>query len=147
MKDTSPEVIAAIKEYQVPGCVSDFNENDFEQDGWGVEWSGHTPGTMMLPGGSIFLGMPTGFNKATVQDGQRHVKINIFKDWDHLQNRWSYDTQFNIPLWKHKDTLGNTIVRGACPRSNRFFLHIILGDHLDNIECLEITKDMQEGMD
>jgi hypothetical protein len=142
------KIIEAIKEYQVPGAVGDFDENNFKQDGVGVEWSDHVPGTLILPTvGSIFLGMPFGFNRL----GARHerfednLKINIFTDFEQFKKRFNGYNKFNIPCWKYINNKGHVMVRGLSPRINRPFLHIILEDCLDKIDCLEITeKDIVE---
>ena len=153
MKNTSPKVIEAILKYQVLGCVSDFDPTNFKQDGVGVEWSEHTPGTILFPGGTVFLGMPKGFNKATLhyvgmEKDLSHpcTRINIFEDHEQQNRLFKYDA-FNVPVWKHLNDKGHTFVRGLCPRTNRVFLHIILEDCLDKIDCLTITKEMQAEMD
>jgi len=148
MIDKSPEVLKAIQTYQVPGCVSEFDPENFPQEGPGVEWSGHTPGTMMTtPNGlmTLFLGMPTGFNRVGVVP-LANFKIKIFKSMDHKNQTWPYN-KFNVPVWKHLDEHGNTLVRGMAPRINLPFIHIILGDVRDQIDCLEITAEDIADMD
>jgi hypothetical protein len=91
--------------------------------------------------------MPTGFNRLGKMQGKpEYLKINIFESYAHLNSIWGYD-KFNIPCWKYCDEDGNTIVRGLCPRRNEPFLHVILEDCRDKINCLEITKEDIERMD
>lgn len=143
------KILEAIKEYQVPGCVNNFDDNNFEQKGGGVEWSDHVPGTIIAPYiGMIFLGMPKPFSRmgAAHKEFIDDLKINMFKDFKHLQEICTYD-KFNIPCWKYRNKKGHIFVRGLMPRINRPFLHIILEDCLDKINCLELTEKDIKGMD
>lgn len=134
------KVLEAIKKYQVPGCVNDFDETKINQDNESYEWSDHHPGTLLFPRpGLIFLGMPKGFrNLGSMQGNKEYLKINIFESYEHLQKVWAYD-KFNVPCWKYKNELEHVFVRGLSPRINWPFLHIILEDCMDKINCLEIT--------
>lgn len=60
--------------------------------------------------------------------------------------KWTYD-KFNIPVWKHLNSNGHTIVRGIMPRINEIFIHIYLEDCIKKIDCLEITADDINEMD
>lgn len=146
MNKKDQKVIDAIKKYQVPGAVGDFNEDNFEQEGVGFEWSSHIPGTLILPNvGTVFLGMPTGFNRIgpRTQESEDRLRINIFSDMEHHDSKCEYN-KFNVPVWKYFDG-ENTIVKGIMPRIMRPFLHVILGNVLDKVDCLEITdKDISE---
>ena len=148
MKDTSPAVISAIREYQEPGAVSDFDETDFKQNGTGVEWSDHCPGTMFFPGGIVFLGMPKGFNKAQIAGTFETIKITMFASWENFLEAFRYGYNFlNIPVWKYKNENGHTFIRGLSPRTNYIFLHIILEDVMDKVDCLEITEEHLDQID
>ncbi len=151
MKDTSQKVIDAIKEYQEPGSVNDFDENNFNQNGVGVEWSDHHPGTFIIPGGVIFLGMPRGFNKATIQipgsETLKEIKIQIYVDFNQKNKLFGEYNFLNLPVWKHLNEKGHTFIRGVCPRLNKLFLHVIIEDCMDKINCFEITKEIQETID
>jgi len=129
-----------VENYQCPGCVCGSDIECFEAS-TGIECSKHAPGTTIYPNiGTIFLGMPTGFNRlGSVKD----MKINGFKT---LSDGWEYD-KFNIPVWKYLDEDGNTIVRGLSPRTNNPFLHIFLENCISKIDCLELTKEDIETMD
>ena len=59
----------------------------------------------------------------------------------------NYYDMFNIPVWKYLDEHGNTLVRGIMPRRNEPFLHIYIGNCIDKINCLEITKQNIDEMD
>jgi hypothetical protein len=129
------EVKKAIEEYQCPGCVCGSSPDDgcLKQDNNKERCSAHASGTSVSGIGRIFLGMPTGFNRhGNVEDCQ----INIF---DSFEYGWGYN-KFNVPIWKHLDNKGNTLVRGLKPRVNTPFLHVFIGNHIDKIDCIEITK-------
>jgi hypothetical protein len=100
--------------------------------------------------------MPKGFNRLGPVDA-KDFRLWIYESWEaatehrgkapgDLTVTGPFDL-FNVPVWKYLDEHGNTLVRGMCPRTNRPFLHIILGDHLDKIDCLEITDEDLKGMD
>ena len=148
MEDKSKKVIDAIIEYQVSGCVSEFDENNFNQEGISVAWSDHYPGTMATGIGSFFLGMPKGFDRLghRFEDSNNRIRINIFTNYAHLESAWPYN-MYNIPCWKHLNSNGHVLVRGLMPRINTPFLHIILENCLDKINCIEITKKEIDEMD
>ena len=130
----------AVEEYQCPGCVCGSNIECYEK-GEDLACGKHVAGTTVFPQiGRVFLGMPTGFNRLGVNG---NMKINIFQE---LKDAWNYD-MFNIPVWKHLDKHGNTLVRGLCPRTNWSFLHVILCDCTADIDCHEITEEMMKKMD
>lgn len=135
-----PLVSAIVERYQCPGCVCGSDISCYEK-GDNEACSKHVAGTTIMPVvGRIFLGMPTGFNRLGPVDG---MDIDIFKT---VKDGWGYD-KFNVPVWKRLDEHGNTLVRGICPRINKPFLQIFIGNHLNEIDCLEITDDDIEGMD
>jgi len=104
--------------------------------------------------GKIFLGMPKGFDRMGLID---KMPLHIFESFETFKKEWNrpsingatssgYD-EWNVPVWKFLDERGNTLVRGLSPRVNSPFLHLILEDCRDKISCLEVTKEMHEGMD
>lgn len=130
-----------VEEYQCPGCVCGSDTSCYKSDNGSLACTKYVSGTMAFPMvGSFFLGMPKGFNRLGSED---KLKINIFAK---LSDGWGYD-KFNVPVWKHLDKHGNTLVRGICPRVNNPFLHIFLENCIDEIDCLEITKKDMEQMD
>ena len=130
----------AIEEYQCSGCISGHNTECFEKCDTGIGCGKHYAGTLMIPVGKFFLGMPKGFNRlGKIEDMHPY----IFNE----RNEWGEYNKFNIPVWKHLDENGNTIVRGLQPRLNAPFIHIILKDALSEIDCLEITADEIKEMD
>jgi hypothetical protein len=131
----------AIEEYQCSGCISGHNTECFESCETGKGCGKHYAGTFMIPAGKMFLGMPKGFNRL---GSSEDMKPFIFEN---LKEDWGEYNKFNIPVWKHLDKHGNTIVRGLQPRLNAPFIHIILGDHRDMIDCLEITENDIKEMD
>jgi len=90
--------------------------------------------------GLVFLGLPKGFCR--LGDFEK-TRISMFKS---RADGWGYG-KFNIPVWKHVDKLGNTLVRGICPRTNYPWIHIFLNSHGEMINCLEITDKDIRGMD
>jgi hypothetical protein len=111
-------IINAIEEYQCPGCVGGSDISCYVK-GEDLACSKHVAGTMVSFVGRFFLGMPKGFNRiGPVED----MHINIFET---VADGWGFDN-LNVPIWKHLDGNGNTLVRGLCPRINKPFLHVYL---------------------
>lgn len=137
------EIIQAIETYQVPGCLSEFDKNNYTTQQGAVGWEEHRPATYISGGvGKIFLGMPTGFNRMGVAE---EMPLNIFKDFEQYSNY--YKLPFNIPVWKHLDKYGNTLVRGLMPRRNLPFICVILENCIGKIECFEVTESLMKTMD
>ena len=88
-----------------------------------------------------FSAMPAGFNRLGPYDRMRLI---IHEEWNDEEIEF---TKWNIPVWKQLDKHGNTLVRGLRPRLNEPFVVIILGNHLDKIDCYEVTKEDCEYMD
>jgi len=130
----------AVENYQCPGCVCGGDTECYEK-GENIECGKHVAGTTAYPVvGRFFLGMPTGFCRTS---NIENFKLYVFES---LADCWGYD-KWNVPVWKHLDENGNTLVRGMSPRVNMPFVHVILGDCMDEIDCLEITKEDIDGMD
>lgn len=145
MSELTEVVKNAVEEYQCPGCINGSNTSCYEKDEYGVGCGKHDSGTMMSYVGSIFLGMPKGFNRVGPHDGEQRMKITIFNSFEELGKLWGEYDKFNVPCWKYVDAHEATLVRGLSPRTNRPFLHIILEDCADKIDCIEITaKDIEE---
>jgi hypothetical protein len=133
----------AIEEYQCPGCVVGGDISCFESnDTGGVGCGKHVAGTVVFPVvGSIFLGMPKGFNRL----GEfTKLKPNIYATFE--SSDWKYD-MWNIPVWKYLSKEGHTFVRGIMPRRNEPFVHIFLENCMDNINCHEISRADVDGTD
>jgi hypothetical protein len=140
----------AIQEYQCSGCVNGIYQECFTEGQFGSGCGAHCVGTIVY-GGLIFCGMPKGFNRMGNQE--HHLKLIIFKSWKAFIKGWGAPiglskepgySRFNVPVWKHLDEHGSTLVRGLSPRNNAPFLHVFLEDVRDKVECLEITaKDIQ----
>lgn len=129
-----------IKTYQCPGCVGGPPLSCYKK-GEGVDCGEHVAGTNLSLIGRIFLGLPKGFCRL----GPCEVtKISIF---ERVEDGWGYG-MFNVPVWKHLDKNGNTLVRGLCPRINYPWIHIFMGDQMTKIDCMIITqKDIDGKMD
>lgn len=143
----------AINEYQCPGCsVGPYLKNgctSFEKRSWSESCDSHSAGTSIGLNTKIFLGMPKGFNRTGVGLGDEcRLKLDIFNSFEDV---WEKDgnpyDQFNIPVWKHLDKNGNTLVRGLSPRNNAPFLHVILEDCMDRIDCYEVSEELISEMD
>ena len=129
-----------IETYQCPGCVGGSDISCFQESPESLACGKHVAGTMAMPiGGRFFLGLPKGFCRFYRPD----TKIFIYKD---LSHDWGYD-KFNIPVWKHLDENGSTLVRGICPRLDYTWIHIYMDKIHHLIDCIEITKDDIDGMD
>ena len=129
----------AVELYQCVGCIKGCDISCFEES-FDLRCKNHRPGTIITQAGTIFLGMPKGFNRL----GPCEVtKLNIFKT---IEDSWGYD-EYNVPVWKYLDEHNHTIVRGLCPRINYPFIHIFLENCMDKIDCLEITNKDLDNMD
>lgn len=130
----------AVELYQCPGCVCGFNTTCYNRASEGEACGRHVAGTTISNIGHVFLGLPTGFNRLGPHD---QMKVNIFNT---LDDGWGYD-KFNVPVWKHLDEHGNTLVRGFSPRNNNPWLHIFLADCRNEINGIEITEQDMSEMD
>lgn len=136
-----------IKEYQCIGCVCGYPECKATFNSEGCQK--HTAGTYIVGVGKIFLGMPRGFNRfGALSDESKTFTFTMsaYETFEDFIKHTGMD-KFNIPVWKHLDENGNTLVRGIAPRINKPYLCVIGGNHMDKIDCYEITSDDQEGMD
>ena len=135
-------IIRAIKTYQVPGDIGNFDKDDYKTEDGGVGWKDHHPATYISGIGKIYLGMPKPFSRL----GEfNDMTLHIFKDYE--QYITFFKLPYNVPCWKFLDEYGNTLVRGLMPRINRPFICVVLGDCMDKINCVEISKEEAETMD
>lgn len=131
----------AVKEYQCIGCVDGPYPDCYKTEtGYGISCREHLAGTGASFTGRFFPSMPAGFNRLGHWDRMKPEIFEKFTDEIWLD-------KFNVPVWKHLDEHGNTLVRGLRPRLNEPFLMVILGDHLDKIECREISREEMKAMD
>lgn len=145
------EIEKAIESYQCLGCMSghDINCGKFVQRTWSESCSEHYPATSIGLSIKIFLGMPVGFNRTGGGMGDKtKLCLDIFESFNTVWDKDGkpYD-KFNIPVWKHLNKNGHTLVRGLSPRNNAPFLHVILEDCMDNIDCFEVTDKLISEMD
>lgn len=133
------EIKKAVERYQCPGCVCGSDTSCYAE-GLDFGCSKHCPGTVISGAGKILLGMPKGFN---LFESHYKVTISIFEKFEY---GWGYN-KFNVPVWKHLDNNGNTLVRGVCPRISLPWIHIFLGNHMSKIDCIEISKEDMRKMD
>ena len=134
-----------IEVYQCPGCVCGHNIKCFKKDEIGIGCGAHVAGTNVFPlVGRLFLGMPKGFNRVGPVD---KFKLSIFEDYENMVDETRFYDELNIPVWKCLDEHGNTLIRGLSPRINTPFLHIILGNNIDKIDCFETKTKMLNQID
>lgn len=133
------KVRKAVEEYQCSGCVWGSNIDCYKK-GSNLECVKHVAGTRVSNIGRIFLGMPTGFNRFGAYED---FDLQIFESFE--KKEWVYNL-WNIPSWKWLSKDGHTFVRGLCPRVNQPFLHVILEDCVDKIDCYEITASDLDGI-
>lgn len=135
-------IIEATEIYQCPGCVlgCDTKCDSYIKETIGSGCHNHVPGTITISG-TIFLGMPKGFNKVGPWN---NLKISIFDTM--IEAAFYYDN-YNIPVWKYKNHHNHIFIKGVSPRINKPFLHIILNGDIKSINCLEITDEMLSNMD
>lgn len=141
MTKTKPMTpLKAIKTYQVPGDIGDFNSKEYCVQEGGCGWADHHPATYVSNIGKIYLGMPKGFNRlGNIND----MVLMIFENYD--QYIKFYTLPYNVPCWKYLDEYGNTLIRGLMPRVNRPYICVVLGNIIEKINCIEITiKDIEE---
>lgn len=130
----------AVTGYQCCGCVKGPAMTCYIKSDYGDGCGAHCPGTIAGGIGTVMLGIDTkGFNRVGPLKG---FLPQIFEKYSELQ----YD-MYNVPIWKHLNEEGHTLVRGLAPRLNQPFLHIYLEDCRDRISCVEITKDQVAAMD
>lgn len=130
----------AVEEYQCSGCMGGgFDECYNKHPETGVGCSKHRAGTFISSIGSIYLGMPKGFNRLGKFSDMTPLILENFED--------ARFDEWNIPVWKHLDKNGNTLVRGLRPRNNEPYILIFLGDHMDKIDCHEVTQERSDWMD
>ena len=134
---------SAVEAYQCPGCVVGCDIECYEKSVCSSSCQKHVAGTTILGLGKIFLGMPKGFNRLGQCD---KLEVEIFTNLDEGNRLWSYN-KLNVPIWKHRNKLGHTFIKGICPRINKTFIHIFLEDCMDKIDCIEITNNDINEMD
>jgi hypothetical protein len=139
----------AVETYQCPGCSLGGDTSCYEKSPLSDGCRKHSAGTSIGTFVKFFLGMPKGFNRPGVSMHEEHsLKIDIFRSFDEVWDtpREPYD-KWNIPVWKHLDENGHTLVRGLSPRNNSPFLHVILENCMDRIDCFEVSEQMIDEMD
>jgi len=132
-----------IKEYQCSGCIRSCEETIKGNNiGTGCGCQEHQAGTLTVYG-NLFLGLPKGFNRLGTY---KEFRPHIFETFESFEKQFGYE-KFNVPVWKFKNEHSHTLVRGLSPRLCQPFIHIILEDCIDKIECLELFQDDIDKMD
>ena len=141
------EIKAAVEEYQCPGCLCGsgvegcYRKSTISGSGCGK----HTAGTHIMPGGTIYLGMPIGFCRIGPID-QSVCPMLVFTTPEEFNEEWTGYDVFNIPVWKHLNENGHTLVRGLSPRNNMPFIHVHLYNCMDKVNCPEVTQEITQQM-
>ena len=114
----------------------------------GVGCTSHVAGTYMLSGGSMFLGLPKGFNRLGTANQD---SFEIFDSMEQALSLYpNLNTIFSVPVWIHIDEYGNTLTRWYSPRTNAGWTMVILGDHSDHprfANTIRITEEQIDKMD
>ncbi len=123
----SMSVRQMVKQFQCAGCMSgsDTECGRYKPSNQGhVACESHVPGTLAMPGGLIYLGMPKGFTKVGALPGalagapSTNIRLwptGTSPTWDYL----------NLPVWAHQNEDGVTFVRTYLPRINQAFVDVI----------------------
>lgn len=136
-----------VKTYQCVGCMQGPDpETCPKANITNKGCVNHYPGTALLGAGVIALGLPKGFCRYGKMDP---TPIVIYESYDTMLDiHPTLKTKFSIPVWKHLDENGNTVVRWFSPRTNAGWSTIIMGDCRDRLpQALEITQEDIDGMD
>lgn len=118
-----------VEEFQCPGCMAgmDTNCGSYEPEAASNQCGckSHIAGTLVSGIGSIYLGLPKGFNRhGPVDKTMQRSLVRLFPefpvDW--------YD-KFNVPVWAMERD-GHLFVRCYSPRINQTFIDVIRGGTL-----------------
>jgi hypothetical protein len=140
-------MMKAAAEYQCPGCMNGNNPDDcIKVNITECGCTGHHAGTMGLGMGTFALGLPRGFNRFG-PSGER--KIEVYESYDSMMAiHPNLSTMFSVPVWKHLDAHGNTVMRWFSPRINNGWSCVVLGDCRDKFpQAQEITAEHLDQMD
>lgn len=128
-----------IEKFQCPGCSlgcdTDCGSFRFENDKEGFQCGAWSPGTFIMPGGRLCLGLPTGFNKLGPVDLTKIRRyISMFASPEDISDEKVNPTdifsgkynKLNLPVWAmEKD--GYLFVKVFSPRRNLPLIQIIKG--------------------
>lgn len=149
--------IEMIEEFQCPGCVcgggTDEANGCFKPSeshpGWDTfSCDAHMPGTMIMGLGSIYLGLPKGFNRVGMRSESAFRKAKNPGECHNIRF-WlkGADPQYdnlNVPVWAmEKD--GYLFVRTYMPRINDTKIDVIEGGTLDMVPgALNVAEFIEE---
>lgn len=141
MNQLSKSVKNAIENYQCAGCVNGPALTCYlKNNSFGLQCDQHAPGTIIMPiVGRVFMGLPTGFNRI---GDSKNCTVHIFESFTEDQYN-----MYNVPVWKHLNKKGHTLVRVYVPRLNHSRVEIFLENCLDKISCEEISLSQIKAMD
>lgn len=143
---TRSTMIDLVNEYQCPGCVNGTDTATCRLLEMAVDGCAkHTAGTMGN-GGSFALGVPKGFNRFGPSPLRR---IDVYTSYTSLLSHApNVKTIYSLPVWKHLDKQGNTIIRWFSPRTNCGWSTVIAGDCRAELPtAVEITQNQVNWMD
>lgn len=128
--DTMQDLVTT---YQCPGCNVGSGMACFK--GRGLSCRAHIPAASL---DGRCLGMPRGF----MQISASKTPICIFES----VHDFPIDN-LSIPVWKHLDEHGNTVVRGLRPHRNQPFLNVYVGDVRSAFDCFEVSTEFWQQLD
>lgn len=139
--------LKAVNSYQCPGCMQGPDVETCDRAN--VTDKGCTNQAAGVFGagiGAIALGLPKGFNR--FGPGPER-KVEVWASYDVLMAyQPNLRTIFSVPVWKHLDEQGNTLMRWYSPRTNCGWSVVVLGDCRDRFpQALEITAEQIADMD
>jgi len=144
-----------IAEFQCPGCTSgcappaECEWYKLKEEGQQFSCRNHSAGTIISGIGSIYLGMPKGFDRVGAicpklgdPENFRH-NIRLFLSKDGIVHGWNF---CNVPVWvMEKD--GFLFVRTYMPRLNGSFIDVIKGAKKSDFPALEKALDVATFID
>jgi hypothetical protein len=145
------DLIPMVEAFQCPGCAigGDTKCGKFKTDTYSQSCASHAPGTWLLGGPVIMLGLPKGFNKfVRVENdksgcGAPEVRLHPNTETVPTKTAWGL---LNVPVWALvKD--GYLFVRTFSPRINRTFIDVVKGGTLDMVPQATNIEPHLEGMD
>ena len=136
-----------IEKFQCPGCMAGSDTTcgkcKLQEDNPGFCCKSHYPATICHPGGKIYLGLPTGFDKvgAILNKEDKAHNIVMFASIREMEERY-YD-YLNIPVWV-MEYEGYLLVRKYIPRLNESVIEIIKGAKKEDIIYTPQVYDVAE---
>jgi len=139
-----------VEKFQCPGCVCGSNTRcgKYELSTYGPACKNHVPGTVSWPGGTIYLGLPTGFNKVGMlgtTDFDEKSRNNTIRLWE-AGTGPEFD-RLNVPVWAMEQD-GFLFIRTYAPRINASYIDVVEGGTFESLDLdLRLTYDVRSFVD